>query len=250
MTKIRVEKSKDFSIVSNKILRDTNLSMKARFLLVFMLSLSETWEYSVVGLAKAIGCGRDAITSGLKELETYGYLERNRSRDDKGRLKETEYTLYEEPHTTCSECADEPVEEEPMQENPAQVNQAQININKTSTNLNKNKENGNARAREDDAAAVFKMFSDNIHPVSGAIEADELHDMVATYGAEWVKSAIKEAVECNGRSVRYIRGILRNWQARGQKGSGMRGKNRLGARTSGANQEVATRAWEDEPDTL
>ena len=41
----------------------------------------------MVGLAKAIGCGRDAITSGLKELETYGYLERNRSRDDKGRLE-------------------------------------------------------------------------------------------------------------------------------------------------------------------
>ena len=126
MSKIRVNKGKNFSIVSNKVLRDTNLSIKARFILVFCLSLSDTWEYSIKGLAKVIGAGTDAISSGLKELQSHGYLERRMARDDRGRMRCTEYILHENPINGTPKqenpCTDNPVTENPRTENPVMEN--------------------------------------------------------------------------------------------------------------------------------
>lgn len=253
MAKITVSKSKNFSIVSNDILRDTNLSMKARFMLVYMLSLADTWEYSVAGLAKTIGCGKDAITSGIKELEEHGYLVRERVRDDKGRVQEMAYTIYEVPQNPVevepekdSPETDNPELENPAQDIPTQGNQTQIN-----TKYINNKYIYTATAREEDAAAVIKMFSDNIHPISGAIEQDKLFDLLERYGKDWVCSAITEAVECNGRNIRYIERILEAWDKRGKKGGGLHG-NRSVSRGDRASETDAARAkgWDDEPDTL
>ena len=130
MSKIRVNKGKNFSIVSNKVLRDTELSIKARFILVFCLSLSDTWEYSIKGLAKVIGAGTDAISSGLKELEARGYLERRTARDERGRMRSTEYILHENPINGTPKrenpCTDNPVTEKPPQINK-DLNKNQIN---------------------------------------------------------------------------------------------------------------------------
>ncbi len=253
MAKITVNKSNNFSVVSNDILRDTHLSMKARFMLVYMLSLADSWEYSVAGLAKTIGCGRDAITSGLKELEDHGYLVRERTRDDKGRLGEMEYTIYEVPQKPSQEVQEkvEPAQEEPMKENPAQGNPEQINTN----NINNIYiSTATARAREEDAAAVIKMFSNNIHPISGVIEQDKLFDLLERYGRDWVCSAITEAAECNGRNVRYIERILEAWEKRGRKGGGSRERyqGHQGACVGGKGsvEKDESRTWDDEPDTL
>ena len=220
MAKITVKKTKDYSIVSNKILRDTNLSMKARFLLVFMLSLAENWEYSVAGLAKAVGCGKDAVTSGIKELEEYGYLERTRSRDEKGRLKEMEYVLYEEPRNVPVQCEDqikdEHVQAEPIEEKSTQENRTQINTNITNTKLNKYQEE-EERAREESAttAEVVREYNSNIHPLYSAIEHEKLLDLCDRYGCDWVSAAIREAVECNARTIRDIESVLKAWEKRG-----------------------------------
>ena len=246
MARITVAKNKDFSVVSNAILRDKNLSVKARFLLVFMLSLADSWEYSIAGLAKAVGCGRDAITSGLQELESFGYLVRERARDENGRLKGTEYKLYEFPQKS-DEVAEKPVQgkpvqEKPMQEKPAQVKPTQINTNITNTNLNKYQEE--ERAREETAATVaVRMFGNNIHPLTGIIERDKLYDLIERYSADWVCAAIREAVECNARTLRYIEGVLKAWEKRGGKRDGHKGKADA---TAGGEQKT----WDDEPDTL
>lgn len=254
MAKITVSKNKNFSIVSNDILRDTNLSMKARFMLVYMLSLADSWEYSVAGLAKTIGCGKDAITSGIKELEEHGYLVRERVRDDKGRVQEMAYTIYEvpqnpvevEPEAEYPE-TDNPEEENPAQDIPTQENTTQINTN----NINNIYiATATARAREEDAAAVIKMFSDNIHPISGAIEQDKLFDLLERYGKDWVCSAITEAVECNGRNIRYIERILEAWEKRGRKGGGVNGHQRASAAGKAGVGKGESRTWDDEPDTL
>ena len=254
MAKITVEKNKNFSIVSNDILRDTSLSMKARFLLVFMLSLSDSWEYSLAGLAKVVGCGVDAIRSGIAELEEHKYLVRERVRDEKGRMKEMKYTLYEAPQDhsiapvveegkACSS-----TEEVPTLKNPTLDSTTQININKTRTNINKNQDAAE-RAHEDSATAdVVRLFSSNIHPVAGAIEQDKLHDLIERYGADWVSSAIKEAAECNGRSIRYIESILSAWEKRGRKGGGVRGGHQRTADATERREQTST--WDDEPDTL
>ena len=50
MAVFRVEKTKDFTVMSNHHLRNTELSLKAKGLLSLMLSLPEDWDYTTKGL--------------------------------------------------------------------------------------------------------------------------------------------------------------------------------------------------------
>ena len=71
-------------------------------------------------------------------------------------------------------------------------------------------------ADKDEATAnVFTLFENNIHPITGQIEADKLGDLLDRYGEHWLTEAIKEAVLRSGRSVKYIAGILEQWEQRG-----------------------------------
>jgi putative phage-associated protein len=90
----------------------------------------------------------------------------------------------------------------------------------------------NVHTREDpqdqdgpDHGAVFRAFSDNIHPVTGEIERDKLTDLTDEYGAHWVTSAIEEAALSNGRSLRYITTILERWRRDGFKAPRKKGGN-------------------------
>ena len=74
MSVFKIEKNKDYTIMSNYHLRDKNLSYKAKGLLSFMLSLPEDWDYSMKGLCTISKENKDAIRSTLKELQEYHYL--------------------------------------------------------------------------------------------------------------------------------------------------------------------------------
>lgn len=130
---IRVEKNRDFSIVSNAILHDKRMTMKARFLLVFCLSLSDSWEFNAQGLATAIGASVDAIKSGLKELEEYGYLVRRQTRIN-GKLSTMEYILRESPLVE-KPSAVLPSAVLPSAEKPLQLNTNILNTKELNTNI-------------------------------------------------------------------------------------------------------------------
>ena len=93
MAVVRVEKTKDFTVMSNHHLRNTELSLKAKGLLSLMLSLPEDWDYTTKGLAHICRDGVDSITTALKELERHGYLTRQRLRNENGQLGDIEYTI-------------------------------------------------------------------------------------------------------------------------------------------------------------
>ena len=76
MAVFRVNKTRDYTVLSNYHFKDTRLSYKAKGLLSLMLSLPEDWDYSIDGLVSLSADGRDSIMSGLKELEKFGYLRR------------------------------------------------------------------------------------------------------------------------------------------------------------------------------
>lgn len=120
MAVFRVEKTKDFTIMSNHHLRNTELSLKAKGLLSLMLSLPEDWDYTTKGLAHICKDGVDSITTALKELERHGYLTRQRLRYDNGQLGDIEYTIHEQPVST------ENTGLSPKRENPRQVNPRQV----------------------------------------------------------------------------------------------------------------------------
>lgn len=97
MAVYRVERTRDYTVMSNYHLRDTGLSLKAKGLLAIMLSLPDDWNYSTRGLAKICKEGVDAIGKALKELEQAGYIVRRQLRGAKGRITDVEYTIYERP---------------------------------------------------------------------------------------------------------------------------------------------------------
>lgn len=97
MAKFRVERTKDYTVMSNFHLRDRNLSLKSKGLLSMMLSLPDEWNYTNRGLAAICKEGVDAIGSALRELEAAGYIIRTQLRDEKGRISDTEYVIYEQP---------------------------------------------------------------------------------------------------------------------------------------------------------
>ena len=114
MAVFRIEKTRDYTVMSNYHLRDRSLSLKAKGLLSLMLSLPEDWDYTMKGLARICKDGIDSSSGGIRELEAHGCLVRARVRNENGQLGAIEYTILELP----KEQAQKPV---PVRENPIQV---------------------------------------------------------------------------------------------------------------------------------
>ena len=98
MSVFRIERNKNYTVMSNYHLRDTAISLKSKGLLSMMLSLPDEWNYTTRGLAKICKEGVDAIGGALRELENAGYLVRRVVRNEHGRISDMEYTIYEQPH--------------------------------------------------------------------------------------------------------------------------------------------------------
>ena len=136
----RIEKRNDFTIVRNGLLRDKTMTLKAKGLLITMLSKPDGWDYTLNGLQTILFEGRDAIASGLNELERHGYLVRRKTRDRFGRFTDVEYIIYEYPVTHEPDSAEpvtaypepeNPDTDEPVSENPPELNK---DINKKRNN--------------------------------------------------------------------------------------------------------------------
>jgi len=99
MAVFRVERTNNYTVMSNYHLRDKTISFKAKGLLSMMLSLPEKWDYTLQGLAYINREQIDAIRQAVHELERAGYIVRVRERDSRGRLRGAEYTIYEQPQS-------------------------------------------------------------------------------------------------------------------------------------------------------
>jgi predicted transcriptional regulator len=96
-TVFRVEKNREFVVMNHKFLREKEMSLKSKGLLALCLSLPDDWNYSLNGLCAICKESQTSIRSALKELETFGYLKRERKKDNKGQFI-YEYILYEVPY--------------------------------------------------------------------------------------------------------------------------------------------------------
>ena len=145
MAVYRVERTRDYTVMSNYHLKDTTLSLKAKGLLSMFLSFPEDWNYSTRGLAKICKEGVEAVGNTIKELEKAGYIVRRQLRGANGRITDTEYIIYEKPQTPEPSPPDTvtPDMVPPDTENPDVAgpdmgaphmeNPAQLNINQSKT---------------------------------------------------------------------------------------------------------------------
>ena len=146
MTEVfRVEKSKNFTVMSNFHLKDKRLTLKAKGLLSQILSLPEDWDYTVKGLAYINIEHKETIGKIIRELIETGYIIRSQERGECGRMGKSSYVIYEEPHDNpafsqkisgFSPQTEKPSTvkpDKPHTENPSTVKPSQINTNKQIT---------------------------------------------------------------------------------------------------------------------
>ncbi len=151
MAVFRVERTRDYTVMSNCHLRDRRLSLKAKGLLSQMLSLPEDWDYTLTGLAGINRESKDAIRSAVNELERAGYIRRRQTTDAKGKFSGNEYVIYERPAenrdgmeekgkqpllgnpSSENPMTENPVTEKPMTGNPLPENPTQLNTEEQNT---------------------------------------------------------------------------------------------------------------------
>ena len=123
MAVFRVERTSNYTVMSNYHLRDKTISFKAKGLLSMMLSLPENWDYTLAGLARISLEGKDAIRAAVVELEKAGYVQRHQTTDKAGKFGSNEYIIREYPasHEPPPEGPSpaQPLPENPTTENPS-----------------------------------------------------------------------------------------------------------------------------------
>ena len=138
MSTFRVNKNVNYTVMSNHHLQDKRLSLKAKGLLSYMLSLPDDWDYSLKGLTTGCRDGIDSVRSAVHELEDGGYLCRSKVRDARGRIIDYNYEVFELPQKEQIEKRPAPVPNSPSSENPMSgfptlENPTQQNTNKQNT---------------------------------------------------------------------------------------------------------------------
>ena len=222
MAVFRVERNKGYTVMSNHHLRNKELSLKAKGLLSQMLSLPEDWDYTLAGLSFINREKIDAIREAIKELERAGYIVRSRERDEKGRLRGTDYVIFEQPQTPPisdlptlenptldnptldnptldNPTLDNPTLEKPTQEKPTLENPTQLNKDIQKTNLPK-KEKSNIDLSSTDSIPIHSL---NPLPCDGeAAEPPERKRKEATDAYSVYEEIIKDNIEYD-HFVRY-----------------------------------------------
>ena len=132
MAVFRVERTGDYTVMSNFHLKDKRLSLKAKGLLSQMLSLPDDWDYTLSGLCFINRESKDAIRSAINELERAGYIRRRQIIDATGKFGANEYSIYERPITDVPS-SENPTTEKPITKKPLPENPTQLNTKKSST---------------------------------------------------------------------------------------------------------------------
>jgi len=144
MAVFRIEKTQNYTVMSNHHLRNAALTLKAKGLMSQMLSLPENWDYTLKGLSFINRESVEAIRTAVLELEAAGYITRRQTRDGKGKMSNIEYTIYEQPQKqdapeldkppfspSCDfPITDKPTTENPLSDSPTSENATQLNKEK------------------------------------------------------------------------------------------------------------------------
>lgn len=229
MAYFRVNKNRDYTVMSNHHLRDRNLSLRAIGLLSKMLSLPDDWDYSVPGLVAICRESKNIIQGALKELEKNGYLVRTMTRDSSGHIGYN-YDVYEQPQHTLPR-PEKPFTVEPCTEKQPQLNTNKLSTNKLSTEESKTQEKAvepNVVNIEDQQkqttdcggfAKVTQFYQDNFGMLSSYLYDDirQTYDDWSSQSEEpggIIIKAMQIALAKNVRNWKFVCGVLRQWEGK------------------------------------
>ncbi len=223
MTVVRVEKTRDFTVMSNAHLRDKALSFKAKGVMSFMLSLPEDWNYSVEGLALFASDGRDAVNTAVRELAAAGYVERRQAHDERGRMAGYEYVVHEAPIAPPpgGPCAGNPSAGEPSTENPSTGKPSTENREQLSTDGKSTEEPiTEAPSTEGGSGGRTAKAKKARHRHGGygnvMLSDEDLAKLQSEFPADWAEriERLDEYMESTGKGYRNHLATIRSWARR------------------------------------
>ncbi|MGW0719823.1 hypothetical protein ACWD3K_34480 [Streptomyces sp. NPDC002778] len=88
-----------FTQIANALFRDSRLSFKAKGIFGYVSTHTGGWQVTIADLVRLSPDGREAVRTGLRELEAHGYLIRERLRRPDGTLGEMVYCITDRPAT-------------------------------------------------------------------------------------------------------------------------------------------------------
>lgn len=158
MATIRVNKTSNYTVMSNYHLKEKNMSLKAKGLLSVMLSLPDDWDYSIAGLVAICKENETAVKTALKELQEFGYLRVTKLMPNKSKCRariEYVYDVFEKPEQEHEKQDIENLYLEDLYvENQGQLNTKELSTKKLSTNNSSKKERETAQKNNFDTKEV------------------------------------------------------------------------------------------------
>lgn len=277
---IRTHHSKDnpYVLINCTVLHDPRLSWKATGLGAYLLSKPDNWQANIRHLSNQKTDGYDAVSAGLKELETHFYLARSRSQNpDTGKIEwvvdfyesyelnpawralsdEERSALTVRPTQTGARTEEEaPRTENPIMENPRTdfprvdspitgkprvENPGLINIEQTS---NEQQVGSSSQGEQPLVGEFFKFWEQNFPGSLTPLIADDLNDLIKDYGITEVRYAAETAVRMNKRFIKYVAAVCRNRAAGIEPEGQQNGHNRTAnqRRDDGGSTQPTTAA--------
>lgn len=163
---MRVEKTKNYSVISNEFIRRKDLSWKAKGILTYILTLPDDWVININEIMTHATEGEKAFRSGWKELKDAGYVNRYPVRDkDSNKITHWETVIRESVDTKGFEPLTQNVQVQKVQVQNVQVQNDKLqstyitnNLDKQNTESNKDSQQSQKRYADDSQymkAAVY-----------------------------------------------------------------------------------------------
>lgn len=230
-------------MLNKNIPLDKSLSWKAKGILSYAFCRPDDWQFYLSDLVNYAPDGRDAVSSGLKELERAGYLHRSQKRYN-GKFSNAEWTFFEEP-TTKEEANkllshDEPTpkcalkKSSPSTENPFTSQSTENPLTETPRLLSKENTKYKEKEKNIKKEKQKTTFGQYGHVKLTQTEYDNL---LQDFGEEkllyWIKQ-VDEWCEENGNSKKNYSVTISKWAAKApnqhkEKANPKEGKNKASA---------------------
>lgn len=208
MERIRTIKNTNYTVISNVFLKDINLSLKAKGLMAYIMSLPDSWDFSISGILTQVKEGKTAIYGAIDELITFGYCQR-KTIYNKNLIQGVEYVFFEAPNFEPFD-SDFRHPENLNTENLNTENQPQLNtnINKVKNKVNKDKNLSNDKTS---FSLKQKKEKKNPPPPTPAPFAEARENFKEWFCKEWYKNNHEGGFEYQfkkGRDGQHLKDIF------------------------------------------
>ena len=206
MGTFRVHKNSNFTVMSNYHFKEKGMSLKAKGLLSLMLSLPDTWNYSVAGLVTLSKDGKDSVMSALAELEKFGYLSRERVKNSAGQYSGIEYNIYEQPQTE-KPLAEKQITEKEQAEKQIAEKPPQLNTNSIKDLLKELYNVLNTKVENEELIALYVEYIEMRENIKAPLTSTGLEKLIernerlTNYNIKLQKVLLENAIINNWKNI-------------------------------------------------